>query len=108
MYQQAALAVYRGLLTKIIRSIKEPSARRIHRGQQRKPLFDRFPFRQWVNPNVLASEARDIKVFAVLLFDQSPKLSRNFEAPFNVDSRRVVSSQHNFRPDESIGGWPKG
>src|SRR6185369_17842153 len=106
MYQEAALAVYRGLLTVIIRSVKEPSARRIHRRQQRKPLFDRFPLRQWVNANVLAGEARDIKVFAVLLFYQPPKLSRNFQTAFDIDTRCVISSQHTFEPYERalVGG----
>src|SRR6185436_19920378 len=106
MYQEASLAVYRGLLTKIIRSIKEPSARRIHRRQQRKPLFDRFPFRQRVNSNALASEARDIKVFAVLLFDQPPELRWNFQTTFDIDTCCVISSQHTFEPDERalVGG----
>src|SRR6185503_5361375 len=67
------------------------------------------PLRQWVNANVLAGEARDIKVFAVLLFYQPPKLSRNFQTAFDIDTRCVISSQHTFEPNErSIGGWPTG
>src|SRR5215208_6562627 len=106
MNQQAALAVQRSLLTKVVRSIKELSSRRIHRGQQRESLLDRLPFRQRVNPDTITLQARDIKVFAVLLVDQPPKFSWNFEATFDINSCRVISSQHILEPDERalVGG----
>src|SRR5215204_5773159 len=108
MNQETALPVYRGLLTKVVRSVKELSARRIHRGQQRKPLFDRFPFRQWVNSNALTCQARDIKILAVLLLNESPELRSNLQTPLHINSRRVVSSQHSFGPDErALVGGPK-
>jgi len=44
----------------------------------------------------------------VLLFDQAPEFSWNFEATFDIDTCCVISSQHNFEPDERAGGWPKG
>jgi hypothetical protein len=36
----------------------------------------------------------------VLLLDQAPELGRDFQATFDVNACRVISSQHTFEPDE--------
>jgi hypothetical protein len=73
MNQHSALAVQCCLLAVVVRSIKELPSRWIHRWQQRKPLLNRLPFGQRVDANAVACQTRDIKLFAVLLVDQTPE-----------------------------------
>ena len=60
-----------------------------------------------VSPDPIPGQARDIKVLAVLLFDQAPEFSRNFQATLDINSCRVISSQHTFACRESLVGGLK-
>ena len=44
----------------------------------------------------------------MLLVDEAPEFSWNFEATLDINSCRVISSQHSFEPDErALVGGPK-
>src|SRR5207302_8533293 len=89
-----SLLTHRRLLPLIIRPVKELTPRGIHRRQQRKPLFDRFPFRHWINAHAFACQTGKIQGRTVLFFDVTTKECRHFEPALRIDSRRVVAAQH--------------
>src|SRR6185503_14894053 len=92
MNQDPSLRVHRRLLTVVVRSVKELAPGRIHRGQERQPLFDGFPFRHRINAHAFTRQTGHIKRRTVFLFNVTPEKGRDFQPALGIYSCSVVAS----------------
>src|SRR5665213_125949 len=65
--------------------------RRRHRGEF---FFELEPYRHRIDADVLARQARQKKLPAVLLLDEAAKGVRNLEPALIIDSRRSTTPEH--------------
>src|SRR5687767_7734954 len=104
MNQQSTLTIDGSLLAVVVCSIKELAPCRVHSWQEGEALLDRLPFFQRVDANVLAGQAGDVKITALLFLYQTTERRRHLEPTLRVYPGRVVSPQHNCERSRLVGG----